>query len=248
MKTTSAILMLVLFLVIGAGIFLILNRPANLIIRKTFKAIAGYEIVSSKDYDAIKASNKALEQAQEESRVRAQGYIEALAEVTARAQEAEKRADAMRISLVHSNIALEQARVTIKYLHPTESVQLYDENTEGLKESYIFESNGEPYVATELSRVVSANVQIEENRSRAEQIQMYQRLLEECQIEVDNYKRGVAIGEGYAKELLGQLSDKDAQIAIWKDSHTKAIAKGQKWFIGGVGLTAANLLLIILIL
>ncbi len=248
MKTANVVVIVILVLLVAAGIFLVMNRPANLLIRKTFSFLTGYEIVSTKEYSAVKSKAEALELKVAESDARAQEYKRIASEGLKRASEAEDRAEMIERDYM-SYLSKEKERAdSIKYLPPIDQAVLFDNTTTGGQKSLVIQHEGQEMILTGVDRITSANQQIAENDRLNMELAYMSQILKETRDANNNYRNVVIpANERHINELTDQLNIKDDQIEMWKNSHSQAMAKGKRWMMTGIGVTALNVLLIIIL-
>ena len=186
---TSTIIIVIIIAVAGVAVFSILNKPANLLIRKTFKELSGLAIIDGKAYDLMKEENKELSK-----RAKALGkereniekeYNELLKHKdTYKAEVAE-----LQKELASTYAKLESDKETFEQIGIDEQLTIFDRETDGNIKSILIDFHGIDMAAIDPSRLASANWIIHQGKV---------------------YKKQVEVLEGITQQHSGQIQKLEA--------------------------------------
>lgn len=150
---------IVIFLVIiGIAVFLFFNRPAVMLIRKTFAELAGIELVDAKEYHMMKAENIVLSAELGRYKERAEIAEEREKELMVELSQKQLQVEGLQASLSETQTDLADYLATIEEMITDEQVVLFDSLTVGKSKTVVSEDK----VITEAERIKDANKKITE--------------------------------------------------------------------------------------
>ena len=239
-------MLVILLLAIGATVFIVLNKPANLLIRKTFKSLTGLEVISAKAYEQVKADNLVLTQLQKQSRAKADSLEAVNRLIIDSGALKDLRINSLQTYVKSLTAELHRAKDSYDSLSVPEKFAGFDRMTEGSKATFISLYEGVEVAITEPDRITQATWKLMEGNSF--------RLQAEAQME-----HVAALGERVEQlksinSNLGLILDEcrdEVAIEAQKRENCEAAEKqtlnqGKK--IAGVGLVSLILTIAIIVL
>jgi hypothetical protein len=172
MKTFGIIMLVILLLLIGGTVFIVLNRPANLLIRKTFKTLTGLEIVSAKAYEQARADNVILEQQQISRQMIIDSLLNYNDEIQNKLIIKELRNKALEARVISLNNELSQAKELFDAMTINNHMIEFDLLTDGSKPTFLSEYQGHEVAIAEPSRISDAAWKIHEGNVAKEKAQI----------------------------------------------------------------------------
>lgn len=246
MKTFKNVVLIVLLIGIGITVFVILNKPANLLIRKAFREFAKIEFVSTKEYDQMRESNKELTAKQELSRLR-QDSIEAVNKVMEKEGiEKDKRIASLRARVNNLSYELIKAKEVFDSMDVTEKFADFDQLTFGVEPTFISTHEGREVAITGPDRIMDATWKIHEGIAVKEQLEVQSEQVAEMGGRIEQLK-SINLNQG----LINDECRNEVQIEIQKRENceraeSETLKKARK--IAGGGGLALIVSIIILIL
>lgn len=165
MKTFGIVMLVVLFLLIGGTIFIVMNKPANLLIRKTFKTLSGLEIVSAKAYEQSKIDNMVLTEMQVQARAKADSLLAENLKISEELKLKEIRSKNLETRVRALENELLEAKELFDSMSVNEQILQFDAYTIGSKPSFISDHKGHEVIITEPSRVADAAWQMHHGKA-----------------------------------------------------------------------------------
>ena len=165
-------MLVVLILLLGGVVFVIMNRPANLMIRKSFTALTGLELVNTKEYDQMRAENVLLEQQQISRQFIIDSLISTANLMQKELTDKEIRNQALEAREKTLTKQLAQAKEAFDAMIITERLVDFDLLTDGSKPTFLSEYQGHEVAIAEPSRIADAAWKIHEGNTAKETVQI----------------------------------------------------------------------------
>ena len=165
-------MLVILLLVLGGVVFVVMNRPANLMIRKTFTALTGLEVVNAKAYDQARADNMLIAQQQVSRQLMIDSLINTnnlMAEKLSVKELRNKALEARENILIKE---LAQAKEAFDAMIITNRMIEFDLLTAGSKPTFLSDYQGHEVAITEPSRISDAAWKIHEGNTAKETVQI----------------------------------------------------------------------------
>lgn len=170
MKTFGVIMIFVVVLLSAAAVFVIMNRPANLMIRKTFTTLTGLEMVNANAYDHMKTSNVLLEQQQKDRQLIIDSLVVANDKIYEQLTLKELRNASLNARVFTLNKELAAAKELFDNMNITDQMIDFDRLTTGSKQTFISDYQGQEVAITEPSRISDAAWKIHEGNVAKETV------------------------------------------------------------------------------
>ena len=162
MKTFGVVMLFIILLLFGGTVFVIMNRPANLMIRKTFTALTGLEVVNAKAYDKMKTDNVLLEQQQNDRQLIIDSLIITNDSIYEQLNLKELRNASLQARVFFLDKELASAKELFDGMNITDQMIEFDLLTTGSKPTFLSDYQGHEVAITEPSRISDAAWKIHE--------------------------------------------------------------------------------------
>jgi hypothetical protein len=236
MKKSEIIIILIVVVCLAAGAFVILNRPANVAIRKAFKAVSNFSIIDKNEYRQVIQDNTAYEKLITESIKREQELQRENEDLKAQNTKSKSKVLALRKQIQSLELNLDSALTNTQELAVNEQIQLFDEKTVGNVPSKLVDFEGEPLALIDPDRVADANISLLKAEFAFKAYKTCEQIISE---QFEQIQRMDMI----TNSLEWSLSEKDRQLELRMlqynnllASHESVLKKANTIAIAGIGV------------
>lgn len=246
MKTFTTVVIVILVLLVAGTVFIVLNRPANLLIRKAFKTVTGIEFIKASENAAKDALILNLTTDQQQSKAREDSLLNLVSVIDKDSAIKDLRIKSLESRVVVLNAELDSAQSIFQILTKYEKTAEFDRKTAGNKATFIAEYEGHEVAMVEPERIFDATWKIHQGevaheivQTQVEQIDVMHKKI--TMVETANKHLKSAINECHnqnaAEIQKREICEKSVNDAMKK---AKGIAAG-----GGLALVLAIALAIL---
>ncbi len=249
MNKTGIILTIIAVVGIGLTVFIILHRPANLLIRKTFTSITGLAVVKDAPFQEMAEKNKELSKQIPDLHKIIGNLQKANNDLTGELILARDQADVFRSELEKSKKELQGALQVLETMSTDEHIMLFDRQTEGVYATALIDFQGREVAGVEPGRIAHANMLIHERNAFEKENETLHKMVANLQGQIRrvesinaNQVEIISMERREKAVLAEQLSNcEQARDEVMKDANKRA-ALG----VGGVVVAVVVLVLSIM--
>ena len=169
---TFTIIIVIIIAVAGVAVFAILNKPANLLIRKTFKELSGLAIVDGAAFDMMKKDNKELSKRAKALEKEREDIEKEYNELVKQSSTYKAEVAQLQRELASTYAKLESDKETFDQMGIDEQLMVFDNETDGNIQSMLIDFHGIDMAAIDPLRIASANWTIHKGKVYKKQVQV----------------------------------------------------------------------------
>ena len=225
---------IIALVVVGVGIFLLMNRPAVLLIRKTFQELTGMELVDSKEFAQMKADNTILQ-----------------FEVTQLKADNKKinlQADSLKYLVSLKKVKVDSLTLEIQEYEPAvltvdDHLKLFDDLTEGTRETLLDGLTA----LVDKDRIVDASQKLSERLVLAQNQEVYQGIIQGQEAQISALHSLTAKLETANENMVSQIVIQERQLMNCYAAHDDIEKQAKRtkrigYIVGAAGILFALIL------